>query len=109
MPALLRLNQQVGPPPALPASVRFHQRHSCLALLLQLPRQQANLVVAVTSAIRAFRVRKRHAKAAQSGVMTFIMSENSKVYEKNLGQDSIAIGAKMSAFDPGAACKEVAQ
>jgi hypothetical protein len=106
---LRKLNQQVGPPPALPTSVRFRQRRSGLALLLQLPHQQAHLVVAVTSAIRAFRVRKHHAKAALSGVMTFIMSENEKLYETNLGKDSTAIGAKMSASDPGVGWKDVAQ
>jgi hypothetical protein len=37
----------------------------------------------------------------ESGVMTFIVSHNGKVYEKDLGKDSTAIGAKMSAFDPG--------
>jgi hypothetical protein len=45
---------------------------------------------------------------AKSGVMTFIVSHNGKVYEKDLGKDSTAIGAKMSAFDPGAGWKEVA-
>jgi hypothetical protein len=44
-----------------------------------------------------------------SGVMTFIVSQNGKVYEKNLGKDSTAIGAKMSAFDPGSGWKEVAR
>ena len=34
--------------------------------------------------------------------MTFIVSHNGKVYEKNLGKDSAAIGAKMTTFDPGA-------
>jgi hypothetical protein len=43
----------------------------------------------------------------RSGVMTFIVSHNGKVYEKNLGRDSTAIGAKMSTFDPGAGWKPV--
>jgi hypothetical protein len=42
-----------------------------------------------------------------SGVMTFIVSHNGKVYEKDLGKDSTAIGAGMSAFDPGPGWKEV--
>jgi hypothetical protein len=41
----------------------------------------------------------------RSGVMTFIVSHNGKVYEKNLGKDSTVIGAKMSTFDPGAGWK----
>jgi hypothetical protein len=45
----------------------------------------------------------------KSGVMTFIVSHNGKVYEKNLGKDSTAIGAKMTTFDPGAGWKEVAR
>ncbi len=45
----------------------------------------------------------------RSGVMTFIVSHNGKVYEKNLGKDSTAIGARMTAFDPGSGWKEVAR
>jgi hypothetical protein len=44
-----------------------------------------------------------------SGVMTFIVSHNGKVYEKDLGKGSAAIGAKMTTFDPGAGWKEVAR
>jgi hypothetical protein len=47
------------------------------------------------------------AEYGQTGVMTFIVSHNGKVYEKNLGKDSTAIGAKMTTFDPGAGWKEV--
>jgi hypothetical protein len=47
------------------------------------------------------------AQYGQSGVMTFIVSHNGKVFEKNLGKNSAEIGAKMSAFDPGAGWKEV--
>ncbi len=43
----------------------------------------------------------------ESGVMTFIVSHNGKVYQKDLGKDSTAIGAKMTTFDPGAGWKEV--
>ena len=43
-----------------------------------------------------------------SGVMSFIVSHNGKVYEKDLGKNSEAIGAKMNSFDPGAGWKEVA-
>ncbi|MBL0291919.1 MAG: DUF2950 domain-containing protein [Betaproteobacteria bacterium] len=42
-----------------------------------------------------------------TGVMTFIVSHNGKVYEKDLGKSSTALGAKMSMFDPGAGWKEV--
>ena len=35
--------------------------------------------------------------------MTFIVSHNGKVYEKDLGKDSAAIGAKMSRSIPGRA------
>ncbi len=44
----------------------------------------------------------------ESGVMTFIVSHNGKVFEKDLGKNSTAIGAKMAAFDLGAGWKEVA-
>ncbi len=44
----------------------------------------------------------------RSGVMTFIVSHNGKVYEKDLGKKTAAIGAKMTTFDPGAGWKEVA-
>jgi hypothetical protein len=48
------------------------------------------------------------AEWGKSGVMSFIVSHNGKVYEKNLGKDSATIGAKMTSFDPGAGWKEVA-
>jgi hypothetical protein len=48
------------------------------------------------------------AEWGKSGVMTFIVNQNGKVYEKNLGKDSASIGAKMTSFDPGPGWKEVA-
>lgn len=48
------------------------------------------------------------AQYGTSGVMTFIVNHNGKVYEKNLGPDSGKAGAAMTAFDPGAGWKEVA-
>jgi hypothetical protein len=47
------------------------------------------------------------AQYGQSGVMTFIVSHNGKVFEKNLGKTSAELGAKMTAFDPGPGWKEV--
>jgi hypothetical protein len=47
------------------------------------------------------------AQFGQSGVMTFIVSHNGKVFEKNLGKNSAEIGAKMTTFDPGPGWKEV--
>ncbi|HUN69980.1 MAG TPA: DUF2950 family protein, partial [Burkholderiales bacterium] len=44
----------------------------------------------------------------ESGVMTFIVNHNGKIYEKDLGKNSAALGAKMTSFDPGAGWKEVA-
>jgi hypothetical protein len=44
----------------------------------------------------------------ESGVMTFVVSHSGKVFEKDLGRNSAAIGAKLTAFDPGAGWKEVA-
>ena len=43
----------------------------------------------------------------ESGVMTFIVSHNGKVFEKNLGKNSAQIAAKMTAFDPSAGWNEV--
>jgi hypothetical protein len=43
----------------------------------------------------------------ESGVMTFIVSHNGKIYEKNLGKNSADLGAKMTEFDPGAGWKQV--
>ncbi len=48
------------------------------------------------------------AEYGQSGVMTFIVSHNGKVYERDLGKHSTALAAKVSSFDPGAGWKEVA-
>jgi Protein of unknown function (DUF2950) len=47
------------------------------------------------------------AQYGQSGVMTFIVSHNGRIFEKNLGKNSAELGAKMTAFDPGAGWKEV--
>lgn len=47
------------------------------------------------------------AQYGQSGVMTFIVSHNGRVFEKNLGKSSAEIGAKMTAFDPGPGWKEL--
>jgi hypothetical protein len=47
------------------------------------------------------------AQFGESGVMSFIVSNNGKVYQKDLGRDSTAIGAKMTTFDPGAGWKEI--
>jgi hypothetical protein len=44
----------------------------------------------------------------RSGVMTFIVNHNGKVYQKDLGKNSTSIGAKMTSFDPGAGWTEVA-
>ncbi|MBE0626193.1 MAG: DUF2950 domain-containing protein [Burkholderiales bacterium] len=44
----------------------------------------------------------------ETGIMSFIVSHNGKVYEKDLGTDSAGIGEKMTTFDPGAGWKEVA-
>jgi hypothetical protein len=41
------------------------------------------------------------ARYGESGVMTFIVSQNGKVYERNFGRDSATVGARMTAFDPG--------
>ena len=49
------------------------------------------------------------ARYGESGVMTFIVSHNGKVFEKDLGRNSTVLGAKMIAFDPGAGWHEVAQ
>jgi hypothetical protein len=47
------------------------------------------------------------AEYGQSGVMSFLVSHNGKVYERDLGEQSAQIGAKMTTFDPGAGWKEV--
>jgi hypothetical protein len=48
------------------------------------------------------------AQYGESGVMTFIVSHNGKVFEKDLGKNTVETGAKMTTFDPGAGWKEVA-
>lgn len=47
------------------------------------------------------------AEYGRTGVMTFIVSHNGSIYEKDLGKDTVAIGTKMSTFDPGSGWKEV--
>jgi len=48
------------------------------------------------------------AEPGSSGVMTFIVNQNGRIYERNLGKDSARLGAKLAAFDPDAGWKEVA-
>jgi hypothetical protein len=47
------------------------------------------------------------AQYGESGVMTFIVSHNGKIFEKNLGKSTAEVASKMTAFDPGAGWKEV--
>ncbi len=49
------------------------------------------------------------AEYGRSGVMTFIVSHNGKVYEKDLGKNTSTIGPGIKAFDPGPGWKEVGQ
>ena len=42
-----------------------------------------------------------------TGIMTFIVNQNGKVYQKDLGKNSTALGANMTTFDPGPGWKEV--
>jgi hypothetical protein len=48
------------------------------------------------------------ANYGESGVMTFVVNHNGKVYEKDLGKNTGNLGARMTEFDPGAGWKEVA-
>ena len=41
------------------------------------------------------------ARYGESGVMTFMVSNNGRIYEKDLGRNSTAIGRSMTTFDPG--------
>lgn len=47
------------------------------------------------------------AQYGDSGVMTFIVNQNGKIYQKDLGVDSTTIGMEMSSFDPGVGWVEV--
>ena len=44
-----------------------------------------------------------------TGVMTFVVSHNGKVFQKDLGKNSGKAGAAMTSFDPGTGWTEVAQ
>jgi hypothetical protein len=47
------------------------------------------------------------AEYGESGVKTFMVSHNGKVYEKDLGKNSRSVGEKISSFDPGPGWKAV--
>ena len=49
------------------------------------------------------------AEWGRSGVMTFVVNQNGKIFEKNLGENTRAIAAGMQAFDPGPGWIEVPQ
>jgi hypothetical protein len=42
----------------------------------------------------------------ESGVMSFIVSHNGKIFQKDLGKNSEKTGAAMTSFDPGAGWKQ---
>jgi hypothetical protein len=48
------------------------------------------------------------AEYGASGVMTFIVNHNGKIYEKDQGKNTAEIGAKMTSFEPVKGWKEVA-
>ena len=48
------------------------------------------------------------AEYGETGVMTFVVSHNGKVFQKDLGRNSVKAGAAMTSFDPGAGWIEVA-
>jgi hypothetical protein len=48
------------------------------------------------------------AEYGETGIMTFIVSNHGKVYEKDLGRNTAAVAAKLGSFEPGAGWKEVA-
>ena len=41
------------------------------------------------------------AQYGDSGIMSFIINQNGRVYEKDLGRTSVAVGNAMTSFDPG--------
>jgi hypothetical protein len=49
------------------------------------------------------------AEWGNSGVMTFIINQQGKVFEKNLGQKTFAIASKMTTYDPGSGWKPVSE
>jgi hypothetical protein len=49
------------------------------------------------------------AEPGVTGVMTFIVNQNGKVFERDLGADSVSIGKAMTTFDPGEGWKPVEQ
>ena len=48
------------------------------------------------------------AEYGETGVMTFVVSHNGKVFQKDLGKNSAKVGAAMASFDPGTGWTEVA-
>jgi len=49
------------------------------------------------------------ARWAASGVMTFIVNHDGIVYQKNLGQNTVAVASRMTRFDPDATWSKVQQ
>ncbi|MET0683586.1 MAG: DUF2950 domain-containing protein [Casimicrobiaceae bacterium] len=47
------------------------------------------------------------AQYGDSGIMTFIVSNNGRIYEKDLGRSSVSAGNAMTTFDPGPGWKEL--
>lgn len=47
------------------------------------------------------------ARYGDSGIMTFIVSNNGRIYEKDQGRNSLSAGLTMTSFDPGSGWKEL--
>jgi hypothetical protein len=48
-------------------------------------------------------------KWGSSGIMTFIVSQQGRVYEKNLGPDTVSLAEKITEYDPDPSWKLVKQ
>jgi hypothetical protein len=57
--------------------------------------------------IAGFRVGGVPAQYGDSGIRTFIVNQNGRIYEKDLGKSSGSRGSAMTSFEPGSGLKEV--
>ena len=50
--------------------------------------------------VRGFAILATPVKYGETGVMTFVMSNNGIVYERNLGPDTIKLAAAITEYNP---------
>jgi hypothetical protein len=98
-----------GKGPGRPAASRFHISYYYRILRRRQRRSHARSYLAKDKMIGGFGVVAYPAQYGNSGVMTFIVNYQGKVFQKNLGKDTASIASALAAYNPDSTWTEVKQ